>query len=66
MSETDPLAPLRQRNTITDPVLRRVYDDRPCWICGSPGLCGHREPELDRAAYSLPAEPDGEQPREAE
>lgn len=27
-----------------------AYDARACWICGNPGLCGHREGRVE-AAY---------------
>ena len=52
MSEIDPLAPFRQAAQVLDPVLLKVYDERPCFICGAFGVCGHREPEFDRALLS--------------
>jgi len=44
----------RQAERVIDPLLRRVYAQRRCFICGAAGVCGHREPALDRAAWGLP------------
>lgn len=32
----------------------RRYRGRPCFICGSPYRCRHREPQVERAEWWMP------------